>query len=135
MVYWRVFIAALKRASLTRRASGCVYVQSGVQLQQAGACVSEIGAAQLHGNWPQRARFHRTADMATAMPGRGLRMCLSMVILNADSREKQENSSAALKGFRVSDFGCYINCPLSGMLLTDQGADVISISCPGHLQG
>ncbi len=37
----------------------------------------------------------------------------------------------ALDGIRVIDFGQYIAGPLCGMLLADQGADVIRVDPPG----
>jgi crotonobetainyl-CoA:carnitine CoA-transferase CaiB-like acyl-CoA transferase len=39
--------------------------------------------------------------------------------------------SSVLEGIRVIDFGQYIAGPLSGMLLADQGADVIRVDPPG----
>lgn len=39
--------------------------------------------------------------------------------------------AGALKGIRVVDFGHYIAGPLAGMLLADQGADVVKIDPPG----
>ena len=39
--------------------------------------------------------------------------------------------AGALDGIRVVDFGHYIAGPLSGMLLADQGADVVKIDPPG----
>ncbi len=39
--------------------------------------------------------------------------------------------SSALDGIRVIDFGQYIAGPLTGMLLADQGADVIRVDPPG----
>ncbi|MCH8744677.1 MAG: CoA transferase [Chloroflexi bacterium] len=39
--------------------------------------------------------------------------------------------AGALNGIRVIDFGQYIAGPLAGMLLADQGADVIKIDPPG----
>ena len=39
--------------------------------------------------------------------------------------------AGALDGFRVIDFGQYIAGPLVGMLLADQGADVIKVDPPG----
>ena len=39
--------------------------------------------------------------------------------------------AGALDGIRVIDFGQYIAGPLAGMLLADQGADVIKIDPPG----
>jgi crotonobetainyl-CoA:carnitine CoA-transferase CaiB-like acyl-CoA transferase len=39
--------------------------------------------------------------------------------------------SCALEGVRVIDFGQYIAGPLAGMLLADQGADVIRVDPPG----
>ena len=39
--------------------------------------------------------------------------------------------AGALDGFRVIDFGHYIAGPLLGMLLADQGADVIKVDPPG----
>ena len=39
--------------------------------------------------------------------------------------------SSVLEGIRVIDFGQYIAGPLTGMLLADQGADVIHIDPPG----
>src|SRR5215216_7872531 len=38
---------------------------------------------------------------------------------------------SALTGIRVIDFGQYIAGPLAGMLLADQGADVIRVDPPG----
>jgi crotonobetainyl-CoA:carnitine CoA-transferase CaiB-like acyl-CoA transferase len=38
---------------------------------------------------------------------------------------------SVLEGFRVIDFGQYIAGPLVGMLLADQGADVIRVEPPG----
>ena len=37
-----------------------------------------------------------------------------------------------LAGFRVVDFGHYLAGPLAGMLLADQGAEVIKVDRPGH---
>ena len=37
----------------------------------------------------------------------------------------------ALRGVRVLDAGCYVAGPLLGMLLADQGAEVIEIERPG----
>ena len=42
-----------------------------------------------------------------------------------------KKSSAPLSGIRVVDFGHYIAGPLAGMLLADQGADVIKVQRPG----
>ena len=39
--------------------------------------------------------------------------------------------AGALDGFKVIDFGQYIAGPLAGMLLADQGADVIKADPPG----
>jgi crotonobetainyl-CoA:carnitine CoA-transferase CaiB-like acyl-CoA transferase len=39
--------------------------------------------------------------------------------------------AGALEGIRVIDFGQYIAGPLAGMLLADQGADVIKVDPPG----
>ena len=39
--------------------------------------------------------------------------------------------AGALQHIRVIDFGQYIAGPLAGMLLTDQGADVVRIDPPG----
>lgn len=39
--------------------------------------------------------------------------------------------AGALNGIRVVDFGQYIAGPLTGMLLSDQGADVVKIDPPG----
>ena len=39
--------------------------------------------------------------------------------------------AGALDGFRVIDFGQYIAGPLVGMLMADQGADVIKVDPPG----
>jgi crotonobetainyl-CoA:carnitine CoA-transferase CaiB-like acyl-CoA transferase len=39
--------------------------------------------------------------------------------------------SGALEGIRVIDFGQYIAGPLAGMLLADQGADVVKVDPPG----
>lgn len=43
--------------------------------------------------------------------------------------------AGALDGARVIDFGQYIAGPLLGMLLADQGADVIRIDRPAGLAG
>ena len=37
-----------------------------------------------------------------------------------------------LAGYRVIDFGHYLAGPLAGMLLADQGAEVIKVDRPGH---
>ena len=42
--------------------------------------------------------------------------------------------AGALDGVRVIDFGQYIAGPLAGMLLADQGADVIKVDPPGGLR-
>jgi crotonobetainyl-CoA:carnitine CoA-transferase CaiB-like acyl-CoA transferase len=47
-----------------------------------------------------------------------------------DSLSTQEQTSA-LQGIRVIDFGHYIAGPLAGMLLADQGAEVIKVERPG----
>ena len=39
--------------------------------------------------------------------------------------------SSVLDGIRVIDFGQYIAGPLTGMLLADQGADIIRVDPPG----
>ena len=39
--------------------------------------------------------------------------------------------SAALAGIKVVDFGHYVAGPLAGMLLADQGADVVKVQQPG----
>ena len=39
--------------------------------------------------------------------------------------------AGALDGFKVIDFGQYIAGPLVGMLMADQGADVIKVDPPG----
>ncbi|MBO6703872.1 MAG: CoA transferase [Pseudomonadales bacterium] len=43
----------------------------------------------------------------------------------------QKKRSAPLSGIKVVDFGHYIAGPLAGMLLADQGADVIKVRPPG----
>jgi crotonobetainyl-CoA:carnitine CoA-transferase CaiB-like acyl-CoA transferase len=43
----------------------------------------------------------------------------------------QKKPSAPLSGIKVVDFGHYIAGPLAGMLLADQGADVIKVQRPG----
>jgi crotonobetainyl-CoA:carnitine CoA-transferase CaiB-like acyl-CoA transferase len=49
----------------------------------------------------------------------------------ARNDERLETSAGALRGIRVLDFGHYIPGPLLGMLLADQGADVIKVERPG----
>ena len=39
--------------------------------------------------------------------------------------------AGALDGIRVIDFGQYVAGPLAGMLLSDQGAEVIKVDPPG----
>ena len=45
--------------------------------------------------------------------------------------EKATDTQGALRGIRVVEFGQYIPGPLLGMLLADQGADVIKVERPG----
>jgi crotonobetainyl-CoA:carnitine CoA-transferase CaiB-like acyl-CoA transferase len=45
--------------------------------------------------------------------------------------ERRETPTGALRSIRVLDFGHYIPGPLLGMLLADQGADVIKVERPG----
>ena len=47
------------------------------------------------------------------------------------SAPKPGNGGGALRGLKVLDFGHYIAGPLLGMLLSDQGAEVIKIERPG----
>ena len=47
-----------------------------------------------------------------------------------DSLSTREQTSA-LQGIRVIEFGHYIAGPLAGMLLADQGAEVIKVERPG----
>jgi crotonobetainyl-CoA:carnitine CoA-transferase CaiB-like acyl-CoA transferase len=49
----------------------------------------------------------------------------------ARNGENREMPTGALRGIRVLDFGHYIPGPLLGMLLADQGADVIKVERPG----
>lgn len=42
----------------------------------------------------------------------------------------KSEATGALRGVRVLDFGQYIPGPLLGMLLADQGADVIKVERP-----
>jgi len=47
------------------------------------------------------------------------------------SSTANETPTGALRGVRVLDFGHYIPGPMLGMLLADQGADVVKIERPG----
>ena len=49
----------------------------------------------------------------------------------ARNGENREMPTGVLRGIRVLDFGHYIPGPLLGMLLADQGADVIKVERPG----
>ena len=42
--------------------------------------------------------------------------------------------TGVLEGIRVIDFGQYIAGPLVGMMLADQGADVVRVDPPGNLR-
>ncbi|MCH8898565.1 MAG: CoA transferase, partial [Chloroflexi bacterium] len=44
---------------------------------------------------------------------------------------KQTKAQGALTGVQVLEFGQYIPGPMLGMLLSDQGADVIKVERPG----
>ncbi len=44
---------------------------------------------------------------------------------------RREGMSSVLDGVRVIDFGQSIAGPLTGMLLADQGADVMRVESPG----
>ena len=50
---------------------------------------------------------------------------------NPKGETRRITLAGALDGIRVIDFGQYIAGPLAGMLLADQGADVIKIDPPG----
>src|SRR5688500_14074518 len=45
--------------------------------------------------------------------------------------KRRERMASVLEGVSVIDFGQYIAGPLAGMLLADQGADVIRVDPPG----
>lgn len=45
-----------------------------------------------------------------------------------------QETQAPLSGIRIIDFGHYIAGPLTGMLLADQGAEVIKVDRPGHAE-
>jgi crotonobetainyl-CoA:carnitine CoA-transferase CaiB-like acyl-CoA transferase len=48
-----------------------------------------------------------------------------------DAGENEEDLPGALSGLRVIDFGQYVAGPLVGMILADNGADVIRVDPPG----
>ena len=50
--------------------------------------------------------------------------------MTSTATEKQP-PGGALRGLKVVDFGHYIAGPLLGMLLSDQGAEVIKVERPG----
>ena len=52
--------------------------------------------------------------------------------MNDSRSDNRSNGLPPLAGIRVVDFGHYLAGPLTGMLLADQGAEVIKIDRPGH---
>ncbi len=52
-------------------------------------------------------------------------------VANSIGESEVEHSRGALAGVRVVEFGEYIPGPLAGMLLADQGAEVIHVDPPG----
>lgn len=51
--------------------------------------------------------------------------------MTTPSSTVKDSPTGALRGVRVLDFGHYIPGPLLGMLLADQGADVVKVERPG----
>src|SRR5215510_5581436 len=49
----------------------------------------------------------------------------------SENFNRRNDMPSVLDGIRVIDFGQYIAGPLAGMLLADQGADVIRVDPPG----
>ena len=68
---------------------------------------------------PTRVRVERTDQVSIRAPRAPL------------GPRRREGMGSVLDGVRVIDFGQYIAGPLAGMLLADQGADVIRVDPPG----
>ncbi len=81
-----------------------------------------VNPATLHINRSTQANFHKTGGYYNEYnPG-------------YEQKTIVATSTGPLNGIRVIDFGHYIAGPLCGMLLADQGADVIHINRPGCAQ-